>query len=135
MKPFESLIIAALEIASGRTTLFNQLAPSQHFRPSKDPTRIHQETQISSQHVLASAAIPLLFPSRKIGDRFYCDGGLRFNTPISPAIRSGARRMVIVPVVYDIIDDNIDEMTQRYPNPLFLIGKLANALLLESGAL
>jgi NTE family protein len=57
---------------------------------SKDPFVRHQTARIGPRHVLASAAIPLLFPAVKIGDSFYTDGGLRQNTPMSPAIRLGA---------------------------------------------
>ena len=44
----------------------------------------------------ASAAIPFLFPAVRVGDRFYVDGGLRMNTPLSPALRLGADRVLVV---------------------------------------
>ena len=45
---------------------------------------------ITPQHVLASAAIPVVFPPVFIRAELICDGGLRLNTPLSPAIHLGA---------------------------------------------
>jgi NTE family protein len=73
--------------ASGRTTMFTEAAPDEGV-PTKDERRTSVFERITADHVLASAAIPLLFPTRRIGAHYYCDGGLRFNTPIAPAIRA-----------------------------------------------
>lgn len=50
------------------------------------------------EHIMASSAIPVLFPSIQIGDRFYGDGCLRNAAPLSPAIHLGADRLLIVGV-------------------------------------
>lgn len=127
-----ALIVAALNIGSGRTTMFADLGPGAEFRPTRDPLRASQIGPINAEHVLASAALPLLFPARRIGDAYYCDGGLRFNTPIAPAIRAGADRLCIIPVVKET--RSIDIAVQRvveYPKLTFLLGKLLNALLAD----
>ncbi len=51
---------------------------------------------IDVNHATASAAIPILFPSIRIGRHYYCDGGLRLNTPISPAIQLGADKIFVI---------------------------------------
>src|SRR5262249_28028597 len=81
--------------------------------------------------VLASAALPLLFPARRIDGSFFCDGGLRFNTPIAPAIRTGARKLVIVALRAARTAADAKDTLEEYPNPLFLIGKVFDALLLD----
>jgi NTE family protein len=90
---------------------------------------------VAAEHVLASAALPFLFPARRIGRSYYCDGGLRFNTPISPAIRCGAQRLVVIPLLHlptSIDRDPAAEARQAaYPSPVFLVGKLLNALLVD----
>ncbi|MCA9520498.1 MAG: patatin-like phospholipase family protein [Myxococcales bacterium] len=134
----DSLVVAALEVRTGRTTMFVDLAPGADFRPSKDPRRQVRRTTIEAHHILASAAIPVAFPARRIGDEYYSDGGLRFNTPISPAIRSGADRLVVVSLIQEpiarmkLLDGGESEIDQElYANPLFLAGKILNALLLD----
>ena len=58
-------------------------------------------TQITSEHVRASAGIPVAFPSVEVGDPkqakgWYFDGGTRLNTPIKPALALGATRMIVI---------------------------------------
>ncbi len=126
-----ALIVTALDIASGRTTMFADLAPGTDFQPSRDPMRTAQPGPVEAAHVLASAAIPALFPARRIGQSFYCDGGLRFNTPIAPAIRSGADRLVIVPLLRRARQSAAPVAGDSYPGLTFLAGKLLNALLAD----
>ncbi len=125
------VVVAALNIASGRTTMFAELAPGANFRPSRDPKRTGRVGPLSAEHVLASAALPLIFPSRRVGGAFYCDGGLRFNTPISPAIRMGATRLVVISAAFDDPNEDRADHTEEYPSVAFLLGKLLNALLLD----
>lgn len=51
---------------------------------------------IQLEHVMASSAIPLVFPNVKIKGDYYMDGGLRLFTPISPAIHLDADRLLII---------------------------------------
>jgi NTE family protein len=129
-----ALIVAALEIATGQTSMFAELSHPEGFRPSRDPRRRAVVGPIRSHHVVASAALPLLFPARLIDGAYYCDGGLRFNTPIAPAIRTGAHKLVIVSVQHDLFRakaaPRVDH-TGDYPSFTFLLGKLLNALLLD----
>jgi NTE family protein len=130
-----ALLVAALDIGSGRTTLFGELAPGEVFRPTTAATRTFRGERISADHVLASAAIPLVFPAREVGGRYYCDGGLRFNTPMSPAIRAGADRLVIISLRADTSGLRSGESAEipvdAYRNPFFLAGKLLDALFLD----
>jgi NTE family protein len=76
----------------------------------------------------------MLFPAVKLGDDYYTDGGLRQNTPMSPAIRLGADRMLLVSLRH--IEESQPKEIQRenqmaFPKPLYLAGKALNALLLD----
>lgn len=132
-----ALMVAALHVVSGRTTMFTEGAPGVHIPDTRDERRVTAFERISADHVLASAAIPLLFPTRKLGDHYYCDGGLRFNTPIAPAIRAGAERMVVISVrharsVREVAAvEAADHAQMQNLSPVFLVGKLLNALLLD----
>lgn len=131
----QALVVAALNIASTKTTMFAEVAPGAHFVPSRDPRRQGTLCRIECGHVLASAAIPLVFPARRIGSEYYCDGGVRFNTPLAPAIRSGAERLLVVSASHreEAATDpaELRRRTAAYPSPFFILGKVLNALLLD----
>src|SRR5688500_13397671 len=132
-----AVMVAALHVASGRTTMFNEGAPGVRIENTRDERRVTAFERITADHVLASAAIPLLFPTRKLGDHYYCDGGLRFNTPIAPAIRAGAERLVVISVRHErsvrevAAVEAADHAQMQNLSPIFLVGKLLNALLLD----
>jgi len=55
-------------------------------------------TKIGSEHVMASSAIPLLFPPVHFDDRWFGDGSIRNTAPLSPAIHLGAERILAIGV-------------------------------------
>lgn len=88
-----------LDGSGGRSRVFLQHGP--HFKPPlPDPSSAidYEATPITYKHVLASAAIPALFPAVQVepGGNYFCDGGVRLNTPIEPALKLGAERLAIV---------------------------------------
>ncbi|HBP18301.1 MAG TPA: phospholipase [Planctomycetes bacterium] len=130
----QGLMVPTLDIATGCTTVFCELAPGVVYRASKDPRRVSVSAKVRAEHVLASAAIPFLFPARRVGSHHYCDGGLRFNTPLAPPIRAGARRLIVVSLAKR--REPCCAPTERqsplpYPDPFLLGGKLLNALFLD----
>jgi NTE family protein len=131
----KALTVSTTDVSSGRTVIF--LQRKEHTPPkwSRDPTISVRATQISAEHALASAAVPLLFPAVRIDGEFYCDGGLRQNVPLSPARRLGADGMIVVNPRYIPAEqqplDLARERQRDYPGPLFLFGKALNALLLD----
>lgn len=128
-----ALAISATHVGTGHTTVFIDCHGDLPTAWSRDPHVRHTAARIGPRHVLASAAIPLLFPSVKIGDQFFTDGGLRQNTPMSPAIRLGANRLLVVSLRH-LRTPSEDEQAaneRAYPKPLFLMGKALNALLLD----
>jgi NTE family protein len=60
------------------------------------PRRIGQRTDLAVEHLLASAALPLLFPAERIGNEYFGDGGMRMIAPLSPAIHLGADRLLVI---------------------------------------
>jgi NTE family protein len=58
--------------------------------------RISVRTEMTAEHVMASAAIPIFFPPVRIGDSFYGDGMVRLNAPLSAAIHLGSDRMMVI---------------------------------------
>jgi NTE family protein len=60
--------------------------------------RVGCRSQLTIDHLMASAAIPLLFPPIKIGSDYFGDGAMRQIHPLSPAIHLGADRLLIIGV-------------------------------------
>ena len=58
--------------------------------------RVGVETDIGIDHLMASIALPLIFPAVKINNEYFGDGAMRQATPLSPAIRLGAEKLLII---------------------------------------
>src|SRR6202012_3500397 len=91
-----AMSISTTHVASGRTVVFVQRRDGGLPRWGSDPTMIAHAASIRAEHVLASAAVPFLFPAVEIDGEFYCDGGLRQNGPLSPARSLGADGVIVV---------------------------------------
>lgn len=125
----KAVCVFATQISTGKTIAFvDSLEILQEWK--KDPFMFPVYSAIRPEYVLASAAIPLLFPPVEIDGRWYCDGGIRLNTPLSPAIRLGAEKIFTVVIRYYDPSD-MPEREDIFPNPLYLIGKIMNALFLD----
>jgi NTE family protein len=53
-------------------------------------------TTLDVSHLLASAALPIIFPAERIGNEYFGDGGMRMIAPLSPAIHLGANRILVI---------------------------------------
>jgi NTE family protein len=127
------LCVSCTEVRSGRVTVFMDGPLADPDPWLHDPTSQAIRVEISARHVRASAAIPFLFPAVRIGERYYVDGGLRMNTPLSPALRLRADRILVVALKHDVSGEPEEA---AYPEsvitqPAFLIGKVLDALTLD----
>jgi len=57
-----------------------------------------EPAELGLDHLMASAAVPFLFPPVRMGDEYYGDGAMRQSAPLSPAIRLGADRLLVIGV-------------------------------------
>src|SRR5580693_5097808 len=130
-----ALSISTTHVASGRTVVFVQRREGGAPPWGTDPTMVLRPATIQAEHALASASVPLLFPAVVIDGHFYCDGGLRQNVPLSPARRLGADGLVVVNPRYiretKPTDAVAEAREQHFPDPLFVVGKALNALMLD----
>jgi NTE family protein len=130
-----ALSISTTHVASGRTVVFVQRSEGGAPPWGTDPTMVLRPATIQAEHALASASVPLLFPAVAIDGHFYCDGGLRQNVPLSPARRLGADGLVVVNPRYirevSPTPAAAEAREKQFPDPLFVVGKALNALMLD----
>ncbi|MBL8983941.1 MAG: patatin-like phospholipase family protein [Gemmatimonadetes bacterium] len=94
--------------------------------------RRSERAQITIDHVMASAALPLLFPATQVGNEWFGDGGIRLAAPISPAIHLGASRIITIATRYDRTRSEADRpQLTGYPPPAQVLGVLYNAIFLD----
>jgi NTE family protein len=134
----EGVTVSATDMVTSRTTVFVQRKGDGLPPWTRDPRRIAVAGPINANKVLASAAIPLLFPPIRIGHHWFCDGGLRQNTPLSPALRLDAEKVLVIALrsrgewpVPGPFDARSDEPDEEVPSTFFLMGKILDALLLD----
>ncbi len=88
--------LCATSYASGQSVAFFDGIESLHVW-SRSP-RVGRRCEFTLDHLMASAAIPLLFAPMKIGEEYFGDGAMRQLNPLSPAIHLGADRLLIIGV-------------------------------------
>ncbi len=97
--------------------------------------RLSIRTKLEPVHVLASSAIPVLFPPVKIGSTYYGDGALRMKAPFSPAIHLGATKILAIGVKrMKATEDIISEMNASVDHISLsdIAGVLLNSVFLDS---
>ncbi len=88
--------VTASSYTTGDSISFYQSAD--YIDPWQRAKRKGQPCQINTEHLMASAAIPLVFPSISIDNQYYGDGSIHQLSPLSPAIHLGAEKILIIGV-------------------------------------
>ena len=131
----DAVAVAATEISSGKSVVWVDNREGAVRRWARDPFVIARPARLGPGHALASAAIPFLFPAPRIDGAYYCDGGLRLNTPLAPALRLGADRLLIVGLRHTPTPEEEAALAAHreanYSSLAYLAGKVLNALLLD----
>lgn len=96
----QALAVCASGYSSGEhVTFFQSAAPAEPYRRSQ---RIAVPEPLTIDHLLASSAIPFVFPAQQLvldgRAGWYGDGSMRQTSPLSPAIHLGAQRVLIIGV-------------------------------------
>ncbi len=90
----EALAISAAGYASSRSMFFFQAAA--HQEPWTRVRHAGEPAEITLDHLMASVAVPFIFPSVQMGNEFYGDGSMRQSSPFSPAVHLGADRIMVI---------------------------------------
>lgn len=96
------------------------------------PNRVSVNTTLTLDHIMASTALPLLFPAVRIGDAWYGDGGIRLAAPLAPAIHLGADKILVISTRYNRSRAEADRPSvEGYPPPAQILSILMNSLFLD----
>ena len=125
----KAFIVSATELTTGFNSLFVDSAANLELKVL--PGAREYRTPIGPDHLLASAALPFLFPPVSVGSGFHVDGGLRQNTPLRPVLKAGADQIIVIGVKRIVETQRGQPVEEVTPNLTFLAGKSLNALLLD----
>jgi NTE family protein len=92
----DAIAVTATSFGSGESVSFVQAVDG--FRPWARAGRRGIAAELGLDHLMASAAVPFLFPSVTMEGEHYGDGAMRQLTPLSPALRLGAERILVIGV-------------------------------------
>ncbi len=124
----KAVALTTLNYTTGQTATWVQGCEIQTW---ERPSRYSAKVRMTADHVMASAALPLLFPAVRLGDAWHGDGGVRLAAPLAPAVHLGASRIIAVSTRYHRGTAEAELPEASYPPPAQILGKLLNAIFLD----
>jgi NTE family protein len=128
-----ALAISATNYNSGKSYLFIQ-GTKGHPMWNRS-RRVTLATKITTDHICASAAIPLVFPAVRLrtarGRAFFGDGCMRLQQPLSPVIRLGAERVFAIGARGDSLEHQEEAADDKEPSLAQVMGVLLNVMFLD----
>ncbi len=122
--------VTASGYGSGHSVTFFQGVPD--IKPWKRARRLGVPTQISIQHMLASSAIPFMFPAVHVNREFFGDGSMRQIAPISSALHLGAERVLVVGVGHDpLLEGQKRSKIDSYPSLAEIAGHALDSIFID----
>jgi NTE family protein len=124
-----ALSITASGYGSGHSVTFYQGVPG--IQPWKRARRLGIEAKIGIEHLLASSAIPFLFPAVHIHREYFGDGSVRQIAPISSALHLGADKVLLMGASH--VDDEAGRRNRMdsYPTLAQIAGHALDSIFLD----
>lgn len=128
----DAVCVTAMGYTSGESVSFFQGRPE--LKGWRRYHRIGTPTRLDARHLLASSAIPTIFPTVRINREYFGDGALRQLAPISPALHLGADRVFVVGVSGNRNPEHWGKRrpVRHSPSMAQIIGHLFNAAFVDS---
>ena len=124
--PVRALAVATTSYSTGQAVAFFEAAPT--TREWQRARRAGVRRPIDLDVLMASSAIPFIFPSATIDGDHYGDGAMRQLAPLSPAVHLGANRLLVVGTRADAAASPADGATDSPPSPGHLLGFVLDSL-------
>ncbi len=125
-----ALCIAALGYSSGHNISFIQGHAS--ISGWKSARRSGVKTTLTHNHIMASAALPAIFPSVRINREFFGDGALRQTAPLSSALNLGAKKLFVIGVSGNASLPYERETINHSPSIAQVLSQLLNSAFIDS---
>lgn len=126
----EAIAISAMSYASGQSVTFYQGQQSIH--PWNRARRRGEKTELTIDHLMASTAIPSLFPAVQIQGGYFGDGAVRQLKPISPALHMGAEQLLIIGVSDNATLANKAPQLEHSPSIAQIMGHMFNSAFIDA---
>lgn len=126
----DALSITASTYSTGESVSFYQ--GMNGLTDWEGPHRIGRRGQLSLLHLMASSALPVLFPAVKIGNQFYGDGSARQLAPTSPLIHLGATRLLVIGVSGNRLKAPLEDTMSAPPSISQIIGHMLNSAFVDT---
>ena len=123
-----SLAIITTSYGSGRSQAWIESRDQDVWTGSQLRART---AEITLDHVMASAALPMFFPAVHLDSAWHGDGGIRLTAPLSPALHLGATRILAVSPRATPVTTVPMELRANYPSPAQIAGTMMNAVFLD----
>lgn len=124
-----AIALSTTHYASGSTVVFCQ---GREVTEWARPQRHSVLRELTVEHVMASASLPLFFPSVEINGHWFGDGSLRLHAPLAPAVHLGARKIIAVSTRCQTEPATPSRMPATdYPAPAQVLGVLFNSVFLD----
>ena len=125
----KSVALITLDYSTGQTVRWVQ---GRHFDAFEGHNRRVAATKLTVEHVLASAALPFVFPAVRIGSEWHGDGGIRLAAPLSPAVHLGATRILAMSTGHQPTEAEASKPNVRgYPPAAQIMSQIINAVFLD----
>ena len=125
-----ALSITASGYGSGHSVTFFQGVKD--IQPWQRARRLGIQTKIGTEHLLASSAIPFIFPAVHINREYFGDGSMRQIAPISSALHLGANRVLVIGIGSGGPEHSRDGHMGEYPSLAQIAGHALNSIFLDS---
>ncbi len=122
-----AVCVCASGYASGENLAFFQAVPEvQGWRRAQ---RLGVRAQLTVDHLLATSAIPFVFPAVRIRREYFGDGSMRQLAPVSPAIHLGAERILVIGS--GRLAEEGRQRAEHYPSPAQIAGHALSSIFLD----
>lgn len=122
--------VTASSYSTGDSISFYQ--SSDDILPWQRAKRSGQACQLNSEHLMASAAIPMVFPSVKIKNHHFGDGSVHQLSPLSPAIHLGAKRIFVIGVEQPKKPIHVNKIPTHPPTTSTIAGHLLDSIFADT---